>query len=56
MLNLHAGPRPFGTFCGHSLTAVLLLPLLVPLGVKLEQAWPWFGTLRVQVLLNAETN
>jgi len=28
----------FGTFCGHSLTAVLLLPLLVPLGVKLEEA------------------
>lgn len=30
--------RPFGTFCGHSLTAVLVLPLLVPLGVKLEEA------------------
>mmetsp|Transcript_3624 Transcript_3624/g.7688 ORF Transcript_3624/g.7688 Transcript_3624/m.7688 type:complete len:594 (-) Transcript_3624:5-1786(-) len=29
---------PFGTFCGHSLTAVLILPLLVPLGVKLEEA------------------
>lgn len=28
----------FGTFCGHSLTAVLVLPLLVPLGVKLEEA------------------
>lgn len=39
--------RLFGTFCGHSLTAVLLLPLLVPLGVKLEEAgskvngWSW---------------
>ena len=38
MLKQNAQRRPFGTFCGHSLTAVLILPLLVPLGVKLEEA------------------